>query len=58
MNNTENTEEYDEFYMDILNGVGYKTMEEAYKAGVLNEDFAFYLSDGLWVYPNGQVIEY
>lgn len=56
MNNTEAEE--DDFYMDTLNGVGYKTMEEAYLAGVLNEQFGYYLNDGLWVYPNGQVIEH
>jgi hypothetical protein len=48
----------EDFYMDTLNGVGYKTMEDAYKAGVLNEQFGFYLNDGLWVYPNGQIIEH
>ena len=29
----------------------------AYMAGVLNERYGFYLSDGLWVYPNGQIIQ-
>jgi hypothetical protein len=43
--------------MDTLNGVGFKTMEDAYMAGVLNERYGFYLSDGLWVYPNGQIIQ-
>lgn len=47
----------EDFYMDTLNGVGFKTMEDAYMAGVLNERYGFYLSDGLWVYPNGQIIQ-
>jgi hypothetical protein len=47
----------EDFYMDTLNGVGFKTMEDAYMAGVLNERYGFYLSDGLWVYPNGQFIQ-
>lgn len=49
-------EDLDEFFRDMINEAGYKTMREASAAGILNYRDGFYLSDGVWLMPNGECV--
>lgn len=49
-------EDLDEFFRDMINEAGCKTMREASERGILNYRNGFYMSDGVWLLPNGECI--